>query len=117
MRRALVRKTDTIGSAPFGSIRKIGQGLGVLRAVTALALVLVMSAPSSQALPADPLRPFEAETCDEARARLHEARQASSLISDQENAEALRLAQEQVLRLCGTDAEPTEHQDAPAGED
>lgn len=76
-----------------------------------------MSAPPSRALPADPLRPFVAETCEEARARLEEARQGSPLVSEQENAEALRLAQEQVLRLCGPDADTAEQQETPEGED
>lgn len=52
------------------------------------------------AMPADPTRPLEAQSCSVAQARLTEARMGSPLLSADERAHVLRVALADVARLC-----------------
>jgi hypothetical protein len=65
-----------------------------------IALVVGLGSGSVQALPPDPQRAFDAATCEEARVRHAEALAGSPLISQEENAEVLVLAEAQLARLC-----------------
>jgi hypothetical protein len=56
-----------------------------------------------QSYPPNPQRPMNAKTCEQALARLHEARLGSPIISAAENQEVLRKALEVAERLCGKD--------------
>ena len=56
-----------------------------------------------QSYPRNPQRPMNAKTCEQALARLHEARLGSPIISAAENREVLRRALEVAERLCGKD--------------
>ena len=56
------------------------------------------------ALPSNPQRPNDAQTCDQAIDRLHEDLQGSSLISEAEMAEVVILATEKTIEMCGPDA-------------
>jgi hypothetical protein len=74
-------------------------------AVSSVVLLLGLPASPSFALPPDPQRPFDAKTCDEAKGRFAQALAGNPLISAEEAADMLALAQEQIRRLCGPDAE------------
>lgn len=58
---------------------------------------------AASAMPPDPQRPFQATTCDGAKARLEESLGGSSLISAEEMTEVIVTAGEWVTRLCGPD--------------
>lgn len=69
--------------------------------VVALAVVAMATLGTRAfALPPDPMRPLEAETCDVAQARLAEARLGSPLVSAETNAEIVVEAEARVERLC-----------------
>ena len=57
----------------------------------------------AQPYPKDPQRPMNAKTCEQALARLHEARLGSPIISAVENQDVLRKALAVAERLCGKD--------------
>jgi len=76
---------------------------GIITVVLAV-IALSGAVSSAAALPPDPMRPLEAETCDAAQARLAEARSGSPLVSAQTNAEILLEAEAQVERLCASPA-------------
>ena len=70
--------------------------------VFVVAVLAAMTLPSfSSALPANPQRPFNVQTCEEAKARFREALTGSPLISLQENIDVTALARDWTDRLCG----------------
>lgn len=71
-------------------------------------LAMSSLAGAALALPPDPQRAFEAQTCAEAQARHAEAEAGSPLISQAENAAVLAQAVAQMRRLCGSE---TQNQD------
>ena len=75
----------------------------ILRFATLACLFAAVSAPVL-AVPADPNRPLASQTCDVAQARLEQAQGGSPLISADEQAQVLRTARADVIRLCGVDA-------------
>lgn len=79
----------------------------ILRSIAlAIALACVFAAASAPvlAVPADPNRPLASQTCDVAQTRLEQAQDGSPLISADEQAQVLRTARADVIRLCGVDA-------------
>lgn len=83
----------------------MGIGQAVRQGITAIAIASVYSpfAFSAHALPANPERPLASQTCDVAQMRLAEAQTGSPLISADEQAQVLRVARADVVRLCGAD--------------
>lgn len=75
-------------------------------AAAAALLLSGLTAPGAQAMPTNPLRPLASETCDEALARLAEARIGSPLLPASELDDVVRVAEGHVVRLCGRDAVP-----------
>lgn len=70
--------------------------------VVALILAMLTGVPAMSTTPANPERPMNARTCEEARTRLREAERGSSLISRKQNREIVAKARAQVERLCGS---------------
>jgi len=57
----------------------------------------------ASALPRNPERPFNEQTCAEARARYDEAMRGSPLISRKRISEVAEEARQSMIRLCGED--------------
>ena len=73
----------------------------ILRGGGIALLALIGTAGGARAIPPDPERPMRAGSCEEAKARLQEARHGSSLISPAESREVARQAEKLVRRHCG----------------
>lgn len=83
------------GSGSFALTR-----LGRVGLVAGLCLGAAMGA--AWAVPPDPQRAFEAQTCAQAQSRLIEARNGNPLISAEEMHQVVLKAHAQVARLCLT---------------
>lgn len=70
----------------------------------ALACMCAAAATPALAVPADPNRPLASQTCEVAQTRLEQAQDGSPLISAEEQAQVLRTARADVVRLCGVEA-------------
>lgn len=71
--------------------------------VLALLAGCIFFSENAIALPANPQRPLESQTCDAAKIRLYEALGGSPLISKNEISETIFIARNWVDQLCGPD--------------
>lgn len=67
------------------------------------AVLFAVIASASHAVPANPLRPLSAQTCEAALARLGEARIGSPLVPASSHPHLLAVARADVVRLCGAE--------------
>lgn len=68
--------------------------------LSATAVIAMVTAGAALAVPADPARPLAMQTCAEAMTRLAEARVPSPLVSAEDQAVILQIAEADATRLC-----------------